>query len=67
LRRARRRGWANVTEQCLLTALAQNLKRIVAALPRSPSAAVAAIGRLLTQFLRWIQVLGCRWPLSCID
>jgi transposase len=67
LRRARRRGWANVTEQCLLTALAQNLKRIVAAMHQAPSAAVAAIGRILAQFLRWIQALGCRWPLSCID
>ena len=61
LRRARRRGWANVTEQCLLTALAQNLKRIVAALPALPSAAATAIGRALQQFLRSILAPGCSW------
>ena len=61
LRRARRRGWANVTEQCLLTALAQNLKRIVAALPPRPVAAASAIGRALAQLLRRIHALGCPW------
>jgi len=35
LRRARRRGIKNVEEQCLMTALAQNIKRIVLAKPRS--------------------------------
>ncbi len=61
LRRARRRGWANVTEQCLLTALAQNLKRIVALLPPLPPAAATAVGRALVQFLRSILALGCPW------
>ena len=42
LRRARRRGRRNVTEQCLLTALALNIKRIVAFLCRRPAAEVAA-------------------------
>lgn len=36
LRRARRRKWGNVTEQCLMTALVQNIKRIVAALLQPP-------------------------------
>jgi hypothetical protein len=35
LRRARRRGFKNVEEQCLMTALAQNIKRIVLAKPGS--------------------------------
>jgi transposase len=38
LRRARRRGRAQVLEQCLLTALVQNIKRILAARFRGPSA-----------------------------
>jgi hypothetical protein len=42
LRRARRRGWRNVTEQCLLTALALNLKRIVAVLRRQPTGVALA-------------------------
>lgn len=37
LRRARLRGKANVLEQCLMTALAQNLKRMVKALERHPN------------------------------
>jgi len=41
LRRARRRGWRPVSEQCLMTALVQNIKRIVAALGRLPEAASA--------------------------
>jgi hypothetical protein len=61
LRRARRRGWAHVTEQCLLTALAQNIKRIVALLPTLPSAASTAVCRALAHFLRWIHALGCPW------
>ena len=61
LRRARRRGWANVTEQCLLTALAQNLKRIVALLPTLPPAAATAVGCALAQLLRWIHALACPW------
>lgn len=35
LRRARRRGIKNVEEQCLMTAMAQNIKRIVLAKPGS--------------------------------
>jgi hypothetical protein len=61
LRRARRRGWANVTEQCLLTALAQNLKRIAALLPTLPPAAVTAVGRTLAPLLRSILALACPW------
>lgn len=49
LRRARRRGRAQVLEQCLLTALVQNIKRIVAAVSGrpvvAPSAVAAALGR----------------------
>jgi transposase len=67
LRRARRRGWANVTEQCLLTALAQNLKRIVAALSQAPSAAGGAVGRFLARFLRWLQAWGCPWRVSSVN
>lgn len=56
LRRARRRGWANVTEQCLLTAMVQNIKRIVAALPTLPPAAALACPRPpLTKLLGWLQ------------
>ena len=57
LRRARRRGWANVTEQCLLTALAQNLKRIVAALAKLPPAVPAAVRRALVAFWGWTHAL----------
>ena len=35
LRRARRRGIKNMEEQCLMTAMVQNIKRIVLAKPRS--------------------------------
>lgn len=35
LRRARRRGIKNVQEQCLMTAMVQNIKRIVLAKPKS--------------------------------
>ncbi len=42
LRRAMRRGKRNLTEQCLMTAMAQNIKRIVAALEKLPSKALAA-------------------------
>lgn len=56
LRRARRRGWANVTEQCLLTALVQNIKRIVAVLPTLPPAAAAACPRPpLMKLLAWLK------------
>lgn len=54
LRRARRRGRAQVLEQCLLTALVQNIKRIVAAVSRrpivAPSAVATALGRRSTKF-----------------
>lgn len=43
LRRARRRGWAQVSEQCLLTALVQNIKRIVAAVSRRPAIALSVV------------------------
>jgi IS5 family transposase len=56
LRRARRRGWANVTEQCLLTAMVQNIKRIVAILPTLPPAAAAACPRPpLVKLLAWLK------------
>jgi len=58
LRRARRRGWANVTEQCLLTAMVQNIKRIVALLPPLPPAAAGAVACLrppLTKLLWWLR------------
>lgn len=42
LRRARRRGRAQLLEQCLLTALVQNIKRIVATRFRRPPAATAS-------------------------
>ena len=55
LRRARRRGWANVTEQCLLTAMVQNMKRIVAALPLLLPAAAAICPRPpLRKLLGWL-------------
>ncbi len=43
LRRARLRGKANVLEQCLMTATAQNIKRLVKALERMPAAAITAV------------------------
>jgi hypothetical protein len=56
LRRARRRGWAHVTEQCLLTAMVQNIKRIVALLPTLPPAATAVCPRPpLMKLLGWLQ------------
>lgn len=58
LRRARRRGWANVTEQCLLTALVQNIKRIVAVLRTLPPAAAGAVAcprPPLMKLLGWLQ------------
>ena len=58
LRRARRRGRAQVLEQCLLTALVQNIKRIVAALAKLPPAAAAAVRRALTGFWAWTHAPG---------
>jgi hypothetical protein len=46
LRRARRRGWQAVSEQCLMTALVQNIKRIVAVLGRLREAADAVSSSL---------------------
>lgn len=43
LRRARLRGKVNVLEQCLMTATAQNIKRLVKALERMPAAAITAV------------------------
>jgi uncharacterized protein YqfA (UPF0365 family) len=43
LRRARRRGLRNLTEQCLMTARVQNLKRIVGAIARLPQATAGAV------------------------
>ena len=60
LRRARRRGWRNVSEQCLLTALALNLKRIVAALRRRP--ATVARASFVVANLSVHQFL---WPRRC--
>jgi transposase len=57
LRRARRRGWANVSEQCLLTALAQNLKRIVAAVGAGP----------FSRVLRWLQLWHYPWTVSSLN
>jgi transposase len=54
LRRARRHGWHNVTEQCLLTALVQNLKRIVAMvgpLPKTAASAAAAVSLALNRLI----------------
>lgn len=70
LRRARRRGRAQVLEQCLLTALVQNIKRIVAAWSQRPPAATALpqrpwllVERLVNLWRRslavsWLPVLG---------
>jgi len=67
LRRARRRGRAQVLEQCLLTALVQNIKRIVAAWSQRPPAATASpqglwllVERLVNS---WRRSLAVSWPL----
>lgn len=60
LRRARRRGRAQVLEQCLLTALAQNIKRIVAAWSPGPTAAPSSQDSLWPLVQRWIDL----WRLS---
>lgn len=59
LRRARRRGWSNVSEQCLLTALALNLKRIVAALRWRPAGAAVAAFDMTPLPADWLLWLGC--------
>jgi transposase len=65
LRRARRRGRAQVLEQCLLTALAQNIKRILAAWSQRPLAATASqqglwllVERLVHSWRRSLAVSG---------
>lgn len=60
LRRARRCHWANIEEQCLVTATVQNIKRIVALagrpqFPCSAFSSIAAIGEtLLLGILRFV-------------
>jgi hypothetical protein len=67
LRRARRRGRAQVLEQCLLTALVQNIKRIVAARFRRPAVAARSPDGLRSMVARlvnsWRQSLAVSWPL----
>jgi transposase len=60
LRRARRRGRAQVMEQCLLTALAQNIKRIAAAWSPGPTAATSSQHCPWPMVPRWID----SWRLS---
>jgi transposase len=66
LRRARRRGRAQVLEQCLLTALVQNIKRIVAARFRRPAVAATSPDRLRPMVPRlvnsWRRSLAVSWP-----
>lgn len=52
LRRARRRGHANLTEQCVMTAMVQNMKRIVAHLDDRCKVAVAVVSQLKVQLCR---------------
>jgi transposase len=70
LRRARRRGRANLREQLLLTAMVQNMKRIVTAMERHrrPVAAAAAVymSSAFQTISRYITALWCRL-LSNID
>jgi hypothetical protein len=65
LRRARRRGRTQVLEQCLLTALMQNIKRIVAARFPRPTAPITLpdglwpiVGRLVNSWRRLL-VISC--------
>ena len=60
LRRARRRGRANVTEQCLLTALVQNLKRMVAWMEQRPVGAAAAAKQVL-QHIKTLYLSLSHW------
>jgi transposase len=60
LRRARRRGWRAVSEQCLMTALVQNIKRIVAALP-CPAYAVGRMAALIGWIQTWVKLLRLVW------
>jgi hypothetical protein len=66
LRRARRRGRAQVLEQCLLTALVQNIKRIVAARFRGPAAAAPSpqgFGLMVERLVNsWQRSLAISWP-----
>lgn len=65
LRRARRRGRAQVSEQCLLTALAQNIKRIVATWsqrPPAPTASPHGLGLLVERLANsWRRSLAVSW------
>jgi len=67
LRRARRRGRAQVLEQCLLTALVQNIKRIVATRFRQPPAAAPSPNGLWPMGKRlvdsWLPTLASSRPL----
>jgi IS5 family transposase len=67
LRRARRRGRAQVLEQCLLTALVQNIKRIVATRFRRPPVAAPSPDGLRPMVERlvnsWQRSLAVSWPL----
>jgi IS5 family transposase len=67
LRRARRRGRAQVLEQCLLTALVQNIKRIVATRFRGPSVAAPSpdgLQPILERLVHsWRRSLAVSWPL----
>ena len=67
LRRARRRGRAQVLEQCLLTALVQNIKRILAARSGRPAPAAASPHELPPMRERlvnlWHRSLAVRCPL----
>jgi len=60
LERARRRGRENVREQCLMTAMVQNIKRIVAAIHRNPALAGtgSAIGTHFARFRRTVEAVG---------
>ncbi len=75
LRRARRRGHANVREQCLMTAMVQNMKRIVAAMEKrfrgtakaaakNTMPAFQAISRYLSYLWRSIMAISCISMLS---
>lgn len=67
LRRARRRGRAQVLEQCLLTALVQNIKRIVATRLRRPAVPAPSPEGLRPMMERlvnsWRRSLAVSWPL----
>ena len=47
LRRAHRRGVKNLEEQCLMTAMAQNIKRIISATTYSPLNSLNLIKKMI--------------------